>query len=269
VSAFNQATAVHPREGGGVYDGSAATARYDTDLDLGWSIGGKPNGGYLLAILARAATQAVNRPHPLAVSGHFLRPPEGGPAEVRVERVKTGRTVASVRATLWQHDKPCLDTLVTAGELTGGPVDYAAEPMPTLPTPEECRSRADTPFKVELLDHVDVLLDPASAPFPEPTGRPMIQGWMRFRDGADADALGLALAVDAMPPTVFHLDKLGWAPTVELTFLLRGVPAPGWLAFRAEATFVADGWFDENATVWDSTGRLVAQSRQLALLGRG
>jgi hypothetical protein len=67
---------------------------------------------------------------------------------------------------------------------------------------------------------------------------------------------------------VFNLEKLGWAPTVELTFLLRGVPAPGWLSFQAEATFVADGWFDENATVWDSTGRLVAQSQQLALLGR-
>ena len=81
MSAFNKATAVQPREGGGVYD---------VDLDLGWSIGGKPNGGYLLAILARAATEAVDRPHPLAVSGHFLRPPDGGAAEVRVETVKTG-----------------------------------------------------------------------------------------------------------------------------------------------------------------------------------
>lgn len=259
MSAFNAATAVNRRGDGDVYE---------VELDLGWSIGGKPNGGYLLAILARAATEAVDRPHPLAVSGHFLRPPEGGPAEVRVEIVKAGRTVSTVRSTLWQHDKPCLDSLVTVGELTGKPVDYAAEPAPTLPTPEDCRSRADTPFKVELLDHIDVLIDPDTSPFPTPTGHPMIQGWMRFRDGADADAHALALAVDAMPPTVFHLEKLGWAPTVELTFLLRGLPAPGWLSFRAEATFVADGWFDESASVWDSTGRLVAQSRQLALIGR-
>lgn len=259
MSAFDAATAVRRRDDSDVYD---------VDLDLGWSIRGKPNGGYLLAILARAATQAANRPHPLAVSGHFLRSPDGGPAEVRVEPVKIGRTVSTVRSTLWQGGKPCLDTLVTVGELTGATVDYAAESMPVLPSPEECRSRAETPFRVELLDHVDVLLDPATAPFPQPTGHPMIQGWLRFRDGADADVLALALAVDAMPPTVFHLDKLGWAPTVELTYLARGVPAPGWLVFRAESTFVADGWFDENVTVWDSTGRLVAQSRQLALVGR-
>jgi hypothetical protein len=32
---------------------------------------------------------------------------------------------------------------------------------------------------------------------------------------------------------------------------------------------VSGGWFDEEAEVWDSTGRLVAQSRQLARVGRG
>ncbi|HEU5034629.1 MAG TPA: thioesterase family protein [Mycobacteriales bacterium] len=250
------------------YDAVFAEARYDAVLDAGWSIGGKPNGGYLLAVLARAATDAAGRPHPLAVSGHFLRPPSGGPAEVRTELVKAGRTATTVRATLWQDDRPCLDTLVTTGELSGGPVDYAAGTPPVLPPPELCPDRSEVPMRVELLDHVDVRLDPATAPFPAPTGRPLIQGWVRLRDGTDPDALALTLAVDAMPPTVFHLGRLGWAPTVELTFLLRGLPAPGWLSFRAEATFVADGWFDEDVSVWDSTGRLVAQSRQLALAGR-
>jgi hypothetical protein len=261
VSGFAAATAVRRR-----HDDDQSV--YDVELDIGWSIGGKPNGGYLMAILARAATDAVDRPHPLAVSGHFLLPPNGGPAEVRCEVVKAGRTAATVRATLWQDGKACLDTLVTAGELAGGPVDYAAVTMPTLPPPEDCLSRADSPFHVELLDHIDVLLDPPTAPVADRRTEPVIQGWMRLRDGADADELALLLAVDAMPPTVFHLTGFSWAPTVELTFLLRGAPAPGWLAFRAAATLVADGWFDEEALVWDSTGRLVAQSRQLALLGR-
>jgi hypothetical protein len=91
---------------------------------------------------------------------------------------------------------------------------------------------------------------------------------MQLQDGSDWDGLSLALAVDAMPPTVFHVSKFGWAPTVELTYLMRGVPAPGPVSFVAEASLISDGWFDELASVWDSTGRLVAQSRQLALLGR-
>ncbi|MBV9292421.1 MAG: thioesterase family protein [Frankiales bacterium] len=265
MSDFAAATAVRRKD----VTTAEGHVEYDVELDLGWSIGGKPNGGYLLAILGRAAAEATGRAHPLAISGHFLRPPDGGPAEVRVEVVKSGRTAATARSTLWQGGKPCLDSLVTLGDLAGEPVRYARDTMPDLPGPEECQDRAESPFRVELLDHVDVRIDPATAPFPEPTGTPAIQGWMRLRDGSAADGLALAVIVDAMPPTVFNLPLLGWAPTVELTFLLRGLPAPGWLAFRAQATVVADGWFDEEVVVWDATGRPVAQSRQLALVGRG
>ncbi|MBV9099030.1 MAG: thioesterase family protein, partial [Frankiaceae bacterium] len=85
MSAFASATAVRRRN----------ETTYDVELDLGWSIGGRPNGGYLLAVIARAAVDAAGRDHPLAVSGHFLRPPAGGPAEVRTEVVKAGRTVTT------------------------------------------------------------------------------------------------------------------------------------------------------------------------------
>lgn len=42
-------------------------------------------------------------------------------------------------------------------------------------------------------------------------------------------------------------------------------PAAG----RGEVRHVSGGWFDEEAEVWDATGRLVAQSRQIARVGRG
>jgi acyl-CoA thioesterase len=258
VSEFDRATAVRRRD----------DRTYDVDLDLGWSIAGKPNGGYLLAILARAACETAGKAHPLAVSGHFLRPPDGGASEVRVELVKAGRTVSTVRATLWQGSRPCLDTLVTAGELDDSDVVYTDNKPPDLPPPDECGRREDAPFPVALLDHVDVRIDPPTAPFPNPTGVPVIQGWMRLREDATIDPFSLQLMVDAMPPTVFHLSASGWAPTVELTCLVRGLPAPGWVAFRAHASHVAAGWFDETVDVWDATGRLVAQSRQLALVGR-
>ena len=89
---------------------------------------------------------------------------------------------------------------------------------------------------------------------------------MAFRDGTNVDVEALLLACDIAPPTVAHLGHRGWAPTVELSCLLRGEPAPGWLAFEARATLVSGDWFDEESTVWDSAGRVVAQSRQLALV---
>ena len=119
--------------------------------------------------------------------------------------------------------------------------------------------------------HVEVLLDPACAGWRqhEPSGVPEMRGYVRLREPRDPDALLLALAVDALPPVVFGLGATGWAPTVELTWHMRGVPVPGPLQVAARCRHVSGGWFDEEAEVWDAAGRLVAQSRQLARVGRG
>ncbi len=67
-------------------------------------------------------------------------------------------------------------------------------------------------------------------------------------------------------PVVFNVDgRFGWAPTVQLTALLRAHPAAGWLRLESRATVVAGAWFDEDVTVIDSAGRLICQARQLAL----
>jgi Thioesterase-like superfamily len=50
---------------------------------------------------------------------------------------------------------------------------------------------------------------------------------------------------------------------------MRAVPAPGPMAVVCRSTHVGGGWFDEEAQVWDTAGRLVAQSRQIARVGRG
>ena len=255
MSSYLKATAVDRADDG----------TYVVELDPGWAIAGNPHGGYLMAVVSKAAVDAADSPHALAVSAHFLRPPHGGPAEVRVEVVKRGRTASTVRATLWQDDKARLDTLITTGRLPQGAPSYSARPMPDLLSPEECRARQETGATIELADHVDVRIDPRTS-LSNGDGTPLIRGWMAFRDGTDVDVEALLLAVDIAPPTVAHLGHRGWAPTVELSCLLRAEPTPGWLAFEAKATVVADAWFDEESTVWDSTGQVVAQSRQLALV---
>ena len=243
------------------------TSTYDVDLHPGWSIVGKPNGGYLLAVLARAGCDAVDTAHPLAISGHYLRAPSAGPAEVRAEVLRHGRRVSTSRATLWQGDKPYIDTLLTSGELHNVAIDWSSAAAPTMAPPEDCLEGGNPHFSIELYEHVEVRVEPATSPFPEPTGDALIRFWFRLRDGSQPDVLALILAADAGPPTVFNLERYGWAPTVELTVLLRGLPAPGWLQVEARTRLLADGWFDEETTVWDSTGRLVTQSRQLALSG--
>ena len=81
--------------------------------------------------------------------------------------------------------------------------------------------------------------------------------------------MGLLVAVDAFPPTIFNTDfPVAWAPTVELTAHVRARPAAGWLRCAFSTRFVTGGFIEEDGEVWDTTGTLVAQSRQLALVPR-
>ena len=57
-------------------------------------------------------------------------------------------------------------------------------------------------------------------------------------------------------------------PVLEVTVTTGALGADP-AAVRAESAELSGGWFDEEAEVWDSDGALVAQSRQIARVGRG
>ncbi len=127
------------------------------------------------------------------------------------------------------------------------------------------------PGSSAIADRLDVRLDPATAGWAvgAPSGKGEMRGWFGLADGRDADPLSLLLAVDALPPTSFELGLKGWTPTVELTAHIRCRPAPGPLRVSITTRNLAGGFLEEDAEVWDSADRLVAQSRQLARAPRG
>ena len=89
--------------------------------------------------------------------------------------------------------------------------------------------------------------------------------WFKLVDDRPIDPIALLTVVDTLPPVTFEMGMPGWAPTLELTVHVRTTPAPGLLRIRHETRNFAGGFFEEDCEVWDSAGRLVAQSRQLAL----
>jgi hypothetical protein len=96
----------------------------------------------------------------------------------------------------------------------------------------------------------------------------VLRSWVRLADGGAPDPFTLLLFADALPPTAFAVGRTGWAPTVQLQVLVRALPAPGWCLVESRSTEVAGGWSDEECRIWDATGRLVAQARQLARVAR-
>ena len=263
VSAFDRATAVTRTEGGGLV----------AELDPGWDVGGGIlNGGYLLAVAARAALAESPHPHPVAVSASYLRAPAAGPATLTVAPGPAGRTLAHSVVTLADGGGPALVVNVTTATLGTAAPEFT-EPVPAAPPVEECVSVAEhrelAPPGVQvpgLSLRVDTRLDPATAgwAFGRPSRTPYLRAWMRFADGREPDPLALLTFADALPPTSFALGDLGWAPTVQLQVLVRALPAPGWCLVEARSSEIAGGWVDEDYRIWDATGRLVAQSRQLA-----
>ena len=98
-----------------------------------------------------------------------------------------------------------------------------------------------------------------------PTGEADFAGWLRFADGSDADGIALAALVDALAPVVLELGATG-SSTIELTVHVHAARASGWLAARSTTRHLVDGFHEEDVEIWDADGRLLAQSRQLAVL---
>jgi acyl-CoA thioesterase len=118
---------------------------------------------------------------------------------------------------------------------------------------------------------VELRLHPEDGAFTrgQPSGQPRMRGWFRLRDDEPIDTVALLCAADAFPPTVFNTDlPVAWTPTVELTTHVRARPVAGWLRCRFVTHFVSGGFLEEDGEIWDGSGRLVAQSRQLALVPR-
>ncbi|WP_280886568.1 thioesterase family protein [Streptomyces sp. LBL] len=265
-SEFDRDTALTRREPG----------VYDIDLSAGWTIINAVNGGYLLAVLGRALADALPHADPFTLSAHYLTASLPGPAVVRTDVVRAGRTLSTGQASLFQYDDQGREierirVLASYGDLDALPDDVrtAAEP-PTIPPMEQCFGPEDGPTPVDgssaLADRLTLKLDPSTLGWAlgAPSGIGEMRAWFGLADGRDADPLALLLAVDALPPTAFELGLSGWVPTVELTVHVRARPAPGPLRVSITTRNLAGGFLEEDAEVWDSADRLVAQSRQLA-----
>jgi acyl-CoA thioesterase len=255
-----------------------AEDRFSAECRAGWLVtdGAAPNGGYLMAIAARAMTQRAQRPDPVTLTAHFLAPPTLGPLVIETELVRSGGRHRTVAARLLQDDVECVRLLGAFGDLerAEGPSRIDREPPPWPPVEElsdplERRGDVKVPEIMHRLEH---RMPPETLGWMrgEPSGAGIHGGHCRWPDAERIDGLGLLFVVDAYAPTVFDLGVtgIGWAPTMELTVQVRARPAAGWLTTYFATRGLTDGYFEEDGEVWDQTGRLVALSRQLALVGR-
>jgi hypothetical protein len=250
---------------------SRAEGRFSAEVDPEWTIRGKPNGGYLLAMLGRAASAETAHEHVIAASAHYLHAPEPGSVSIQITSLRTGRSASQVRAVMSQEGTPCVESLLTLSRLDPEVKPFWTDGLPPVnqvPYAEAIPLVARTPDggRVAIMDQIEVRLEPESARFTEgaPRGRGELRGWLGLPAGEPFDPASLLFAVDAYPPATFDIEFSGWVPTLELTVYVRALPAPGPVRVLQRAQLIDAQRVDEACFVWDSAGRLVAQSTQLA-----
>ncbi|HTU75942.1 MAG TPA: thioesterase family protein [Trebonia sp.] len=242
----------------------ASEGTFEVEISDRWSGLASVNGGFLMAICLKALATTLPFPDPVTVSGLYLRPGNAGPAVVRTELIRAGRTTAFGEAHLLQAGKEVLRVTTAFADLTEVTSTYAGATPPKLPAPEDCLQLSGL-ASISMAKRLE-FRGPAVPGWlaGSPSGDPFAEFWMRFADGRPADTKTLPFIVDAAPPAVLELGMS--STTIELTVHVRARPAPGWLACRTSTRFVSGGYHEEDFEVWDSTGVLVAQSRQLALV---
>lgn len=242
-----------------------------------WDIFGNANGGYMLAIAARAASQAVDDRRPVSVTGQYTKPGHEGPISIDTQVTRHGRRFSVVRSTIRQSDSVIVEALASfaAPQESEPEILLSDATPPDLPPPDECIRAVpagDAPLPPPSVGKVELRVPPYMAGVfaGEPIGKALVEGWFRLLEDEPLDGFALIAACDAFPPTTFNAGlPMGWTPTLDLNVHIR-IPEPtGWIRCQFISRFISSGFIEEDGLFWDDEDRLVAQSRQLAMVSSG
>lgn len=241
--------------------------RYKTTVSDSWSINGTPDGGYLMALLARAAMARSEKKRLTVLTANFIARSEPGPAVLMVEKMGATRNFDRWQVSLIQGKSEKLRSMVTLMDpLPGLAGSRYEKTAPEIAPAEACIKFGEMPGYT-LFDNMDVLLDPGCSRWiaGELAERSELRGWIKFTDDRPYDPPALMLIADAFPPPIFvSQGMVAWVPTIEMSVNIRNLPATRWLKCVFRSRFLNGGLVEEDGEIWDEAGELVAISRQVA-----
>ncbi len=241
--------------------------RYKTTVAGNWSVNGTPDGGYLMALLARAAMAHSEKSGLSVLTANFIARSKPGPAELIVEKIGATRNFDRWQVSLVQEKAETLRSMVTLMEPSPGQAGRRYEKNAPMLAPAEACIRFGEMPGYTLFDNMDVLLDPGCSGWIDGDldERSELRGWIKFTDDRPFDAPALMLIADAFPPPIFvSQGMVAWVPTIELSVNIRNLPDSRWLKCVFRSRFLNGGMVEEDGEIWDAAGELVAISRQVA-----
>ena len=235
--------------------------RFTIHLDDSWASLNGVHGGYLAAITARAAAHVLPGRDVRTVAVSFLRAGRPGAAELTVEIVRDGRSLATVLVDVTQDGRRCAQARITATASGVTGVDWPEE-RPLPPPLDECVPFTPPPA-VRHFAQAEMRLDPATLPTGDAASAE-IRGWVRSHEADPADAAWLTMIGDWFPPTPFRRLPVpnGGVSVDYVVHVHRTLPEADrrWVGAVLRADASTDGLAVEHGRILASDGTLLAET---------
>jgi hypothetical protein len=232
-----------------------------------WSINEIPDGGYLMAILAKAMMHHSEMKSTPIITANYLNRCEPGEARVLIEKMSTSRQFDRFQARLQQKGKEKIrafgtfanennECILESYEVPGLEI---AELEKCLPVPEDSN--------YTLFSQLDIRLDPICTGWLSGnlSDTSESKGWIKFKNNRPFDVLSILLVADSFPPPILSSQGMvAWVPTIEFSVNIRNMPTTRWLKCIFRTRFITCGLLEEDGEIWDEADQLIAISRQIA-----
>lgn len=248
---------------------SGESGRYTARLSRDWEIWG-PNGGYLAAIVLRAAGKVARIPRPASLHVHYLRPARSESVSVDVEVLQAGRAAESISVRMTQGDKLILSALVRTAAVGPG-VEHESLAAPEVSPPalacdiESLRTQEHPRYPY--WDNFERrVLQPEFWAQPRVARPPRWLEWFRYRSPVSREDVFLeaaraVLLIDTLcwpAAWLHHVDERFIAPSLDLTIWFHAVAAGEWLLADSRSDIARAGLVGGFCQVWDEERNLVA-----------
>lgn len=244
------------------------------EIPAGWGQGRATFGGLVGALLYQRLAVMLPDSRLRSMTVNFIGPVAPGAAQLEGQIIRQGKSVTQAQAQLIQDGQVQAVMLASFGAGRESSIQVAAQPAPDYGSPDDKRALPTIEgVTADFLRHFDLRWAEGQFPF-SGAEHGNLGGWQRFRDELATGPLQIAhliALVDVWPPaTLGMLKKLApsssmtW--TLELVDDLAGQQADDWFQYRAHTEFAADGYTHAAARFWDKNGKLLAISRQTAVV---
>jgi len=260
---------------------------YRARLSPAWEIWG-PCGGYIAAVLLRAAGAHTALRHPATLAVHFLGVAAFDDVEIEVTTLRATRRTESLRVSMRQGDAPVAEAILWCVKSDLDGADLRPTSMPEVPAPLDAPRIEDLVEPDQRAPHAfweNFEYRPLGWMGPEEWAHrrdapAQFRAWYRYVptpvfDDPFVEAARVAMLVDigGWPALVRALqpeDEARWiAPSLDLAITFHDAPnGAEQLLLDAYASIATGGLAAGGGSVWSPDGRLLASGTQ-QLIFRG